>query len=797
MVTRFSVLFISLLVTTTLLAQSTIQGTVKDMDNQGVFFATVALYRTSDSTIVKANTSEEDGSFVLSGIMDGAYFLKVNMLGYADSEGKPLTFPTDHNKSVEVTLEEAITTLDEVVVKSRLPTIQQKSDRLIVNIENSLIGSSGSLLDALKNVPGMIVSSSGLQMAGQSNITILLNGRSTQYMNIQELLKDMPADNIKQVEVIHQPGAEFDASGTGPIINIILKKNNTLGTNGRATLRVEKDYKWLYWTGLSLNHYNKGLNINGYAGYSQKAVQESMDITRKVADDTYTQSSFTPNDASTFGTNLSLDWDINDKQRLGFAGQFWNSITDQVQTSTTNIDYQDNSLEDLSLATDNTRDGSWNYFALSPYYSIVFDTSAHKLDIDVNLFSMDSDATNTLLTQNVKDPSNFFAGKRFDQPGDTKIAAIKVDYSKPLSASFSLDAGLKYSIANLENNLGVFDETVEGMWIKNAEQSNLFTFEEDIKAAYMKLNFALAGWTGSMGLRWEDSYSLGKSVSLGTTLDRRINKLFPSFSLQRQIAGPIGASVAYSYRIDRPGYSSLNPFTTSLDPFTGFRGNPILIPALTHSMKLNLLWENYPFLTAEYKLINDPLVEVTEQNDETGETFLQTLNLNQQRLFNIQMFVPLEYILGNVPGYIGGILNYNEYDSEYLGQRFNPSRWTYTLFMRTGFTLPGKIRTEIVGSYVSGVLDGIVNLEHFYRMEISFGRKFLNDRLAIQIGIDDIPYRFRHGKIKYANMDIDILDSWYVREINLNIAYQFGNRFLKEKQLRKLSAEEEINRTQN
>ena len=133
--------------------------------------------------------------------------------------------------------------------KNKLPLLEQKADKLIVNVEDNNTNTSGSLLDVMKKVPGMIVVQDRLSMAGAGTPTILLNGKSTQYMDVQALLRDMPGDNIKKVEIIHQPGAEYEAAGSGPIITIILKKNSLFGTNGSITAGVGKGELWDYTTG--------------------------------------------------------------------------------------------------------------------------------------------------------------------------------------------------------------------------------------------------------------------------------------------------------------------------------------------------------------------------------------------------------------------------------------------------------------------------------------------------------------------------------------------------------------------
>ncbi len=775
-------------------AQNNISGVVTDSKNEGVFFATVILYATPNYQIVNSASTDENGVFMIENIRDGNYVFKVTMLGYKDSEGTELVFPKDHSRNLTIQMQDDVTNLSTVEVVAKVPLLEQKSDRLIVNVENSLVSSSGSMLDAMKIIPGVIVSQGNLSMIGQNGVTILINGKSTQYMDMQSLLAAMPAENIKRVELIHQPGAEFDASGTGAIINIILKHNKLSGTNGSVSVGLLKDYKWLPNSTFSISRYKGKMNMSGFLAYFSNASREKLDITRKIGTDIYTQNSLDPNDSKTYGANFSLDYNLTEKNRIGFAAQAWSGYNDKVQESNTEIDFASTGDKDISLLTQNAVDGFWSFTSINPYYSVYFDKPEHKFDFDINYFQVKSGNDSELATDNLLEPTNFFPGQRFEQPGETKILALKADYNKPVTDAVRIDFGAKYSSANLDNRLNIFHELNPGDWEGDISRSNHFLFDETMKAAYAKINYDKEEWSGTLGLRFEESYSKGESVTIEESIDRKISKLFPSFSLRRNLGNVFAVATAYSYRIDRPGYLDLNPFTTSLDPYTSLKGNPLLVPALTHSLRFNLIYENQPFFNIEYKNISDPMVEVTQQNDETGETFLNTVNLDKQQVFNAEFLFPLGFI-PSVSGYGGIIANYNKYDSEYLGEDFLRSRWTYGAFIRSDISLPFKLEGELGGSYFSGALNGILSLEHFYSVQVGLGRKFWDNKAQITLGFDDVFYRFRHGEIKYENMDISFVESWYAPKFKMRFTYRFGNRFLKRKASREMGAKEEIERT--
>lgn len=776
------------------IAQHSVSGTVKDDQDSPLFFATVALYELSDSTIVNAASTDIDGQFELTDIKDGEYFVEVSMIGFTAFR-RELIFPADAGIVIPMALAGDTQVLETVEVVGRTPLLEQKSDRLVVNLENSITSLNGTLLDAMKQVPGMIVINGNLSLAGQSNVTILLNGKSTKYMDIQSLLRDMPGDNIKKVEIIHQPGAEFEAEGSGPIINILLKKNSLMGTNGSATLSIGKGRFWEYNGNVTLSHYENNLNINGSLGYSRPSWQDQLFIDRRIGQDVYTQHTTAPVKPQSLVTSLSVDWDATDHQQLGLASRYINGRIPKVIENQTTIDFFDSAENDLRLSSLNNSDKKWNLLSVNPYYSYIFDAEGQRLDADISWIRYER-AEDSQITTEEFNVNEFYPEQKYDQTGITQIGAAKLDYTLPFSEALQLQLGTKYSFADLDNEIGSFFQTEEGIWEENLQQSNHYLFEEKIGAVYGKLDFNFGKWSGTAGLRYEDSQSEGYSVTLDSTINRHFRQFFPSFSLSNEVSNTLTATLAYSYRIDRPEYATLNPFLYYIDPFTFRRGNPLLTPALTHSMKFNLAYEGQPFFNVEYKLNENAMVEVTEQNDETGEASYTTINLDAYNVFSSSLYFPLDFI-PHLSGYGGVIAQHAQYESNYLDQVFDRSRWTFTAFLRTSFPLPWDMTGELSGWYNSGSQEGLLNSEWLYSVSGGIGKKFLDGKLKVNLSVEDIFNRFYYADIRYANMNANVRSTWDTPFVNLKLSYKFGNQHLKESEDREASASEELNRVNN
>ena len=238
-----------------LYSQNSISGKIVDKSEEPLPFANIVLYHADTDKVVTGAVSDDKGVYSFMDIPNGNYLLEVSVLGFKTQKSDSFTL-SDENQNVtySFTLEEEAQALNEVVVKSNRPIIRQTAEKLIVNLEQSEMVSS-NLQDVMKKVPGIIVTNGNITYGGQQGITILINGKTTEYMDISSLLRDLPADNISKVELVQQPGAEFDAEGSGPLINIILKKNVRLGTNGNLKLYTGYDNRPEYGVSGSIASY--------------------------------------------------------------------------------------------------------------------------------------------------------------------------------------------------------------------------------------------------------------------------------------------------------------------------------------------------------------------------------------------------------------------------------------------------------------------------------------------------------------------------------------------------------------
>lgn len=770
-------------------AQSSISGLISDASG-ALGFVNVVLHALPDSNIITVQSSDLNGKYSFVDLENGSYFIEGLMLSYEDLKSESFML-TDESIELDMVMIEKSNMLGTVEITAKVPLMEQRADKLVINVARSLTSVSGSLLDVMKKVPGMIVVNGKLRMPGNSNPTIYINGRSTQYLDMESLLREMPSDNIEKIEVITQPGAEYEAAGTGPIINIVLKNNKLYGTNGSVYVGGGKGETWKKSGGLNLSYRQGLLNLYGGVGYSNNKNNERFFLDRVIGDVDYGSENLTPYDPKTLRLNAGADYYIGDNQEVGISVKRTKSNGDRVQTNLSNII----SPIDEDVRNYNTRnevDRSWEFLSADAYYTIKLDTMGQKLEFDANISSFDNKKINLITSEEMNGRSNNFLDTRYNQPGETKFWVGQIDYTLPLSKSIELKTGGKYTDASIDNNFKS-EFFKDGIWNENTSESNHYLFDETISAAYAKLNMSFGDWNMTAGLRYEDSKSTGYSITLDSTTTRDINQLFPSASISKKVAGPISAALAYSYRINRPSYTTLNPFVLALDPLTSERGNTMLRPELTHSGKFTLTYEGQPFFNLEYRDTRDVMVYVTEQDDATGQASAQTVNLDQLNNYSGMIVLPFDMFLP-FSGYIGTIANYSSYDSDYLGERFDRSMLAFTSFVQMNFSLPWDVSLEASGWHQTGGQDGIIDYGQLFGTEIGVQKKFLDDKLSVNLSWSDPISRYWNGNLNYANMQATMQSTWEVNVVEARVSYKFGNQHLKKKAKRQGGASSVIRR---
>ncbi|MBL4593041.1 MAG: TonB-dependent receptor [Flavobacteriales bacterium] len=784
-ITPFLIIFISLN------AGAQISGRVIDAGNkEPIPFANAIAINVSDSSIVKASITDENGNYYLEKMNDGNYFIKIITLGYKDYYSEQIEFKKGTIMTVDCNTSVSSENLETFGVVAKVPFLEQQAGKMIVNVSEHITGVSGSMKDVMKKIPGILVVNNKISIAGNQNVTILIDGRPTQYLDMQTLMSELPAEDIDKIEVISQPDAGMEATGTGGVINIILKKNRLSGTNGALWTGYGYGELAKYSLGGSINHRKNKLNVFANGGYSYNTYVENLILERKVGNETYNQNTYQPSYPKTYRINGGFDYNLTEKQSLGLSLRHIQSYNNRTHENNTSIESLDTDTI-FTLKTYNTMEKKWYYNSANFYYNIDLDTNGKKLSFTTNYGSYDNQNSSTITTN--ADYNVIYPSQKNAEPGATDIYAAKLDLTLPFKKKIKLTSGLKFSYANVDSDLQAYIENNGNGFINNISLSNHFIFNEQIYAAYIMQNFNSKKISFNAGLRYEHSISEGYSVTIDSTNDRTISKLFPSAGVTIPISKKLGTNFAYSYRIQRPSYNTLNPFISYLDPYTFEKGNTNLKPELTHSGKFSLTFENQPFFNLEYNKTSDVLMFVTEQDDNSGVSFATTVNLNQLEKYGASLFFPLDFIKF-LEGYGGIITNYQKYDAPYLDAIYKKEKFNYTLFIEASSEITKTFKIEASAWYTSSNIEGIMESNSLYGVSFGAKKTFFENRLSVSASVDDLFYEYWTANIKYSNMDVDLESSWETRIFRINLVYRYGNRFLKKRKQQSNSAQEELNR---
>lgn len=772
----------------TAFGQYNINGKIIDEQNQALPYTNVILYKIGNEANPSGTITDENGNYQFENIKKGSYKITISSIGFKTEKIKE--FELNSNKTFNITLKEDNQTLDEVVVKSTRPVIKQTAEKLIVDLEKTEMLNS-NLQDVMRKVPGVLVTNNGITIAGKGGVRILINGKTTEYMDIDTLLRDFPADNIAKIEVVEQPGAEYEASGSGAIINIILKKNVRLGTHGSLTTWVGEDEGFEYGTRASIASYKNKLNWQTSISHSQPTWRDDLFLVRTVTDpvtlqkSVYDQTSISPYNPNNLSFSGNVDYYINDNNSFGIGGRWNKRTSDRITSSKTIIS---NTNDSNTIFSENNFDRERTNFNINPYYEYKSDTD--KLFIDFNYINYNNDNLNTLydLPQStIIEPS-----RRYIQNGKYTIKTYKADYSKSFSDNFKLSLGSKYAMINTDNDLQSFVENNTNGFHLEQNTSSQFLIDETIFAIYSKINATSGKWSFSGGLRYEDSNTDGTShfTKDGTPTTevkkRPISKLFPSASVSRKVTEKIGASLSYSYRIRRPSYNSLNSFQEFLDRFSAEEGNPNLKPAFTNNYQFNLTYEGQPFFTIGHSRTNDVIFDLIKQDG--SQIRQQAVNIEDYTNWNFRLFAPLSFIKG-LEGYTGFIVNKNSYNS--ILHDVNLSKWNMFWFIQASYKLPWDINFEMSGNYGTGALEGQIEVDWLAGLDFSFGKKFLDKKLKVNLGFNKMLNRGFNGNINYGNGSAKVESNGSRQNIQLRFVYSFGSKFGKKKSKRNSSRDEE------
>ena len=775
-----------------------IRGMVMNEKNEPMPYCNVLLLA-SDSTFVNGCVTQADGSFLMMGEEGVSYKLRASFIGYATA-----TQTIGSKNLIQLVPDNHL--LEDVVVtgQKQQPTIIQQAGKLIFNIENSISAQGTNAFEILKYTPGVTVidGSKTISINGQSNILVMLNGKQTymQPSEVIDLLKSTPSSNIKSIEVMTNATAQYDAAGSGGILNIVMKRERGAGYNMALNTGVAYWLNFKQNTEFSFNYNHQKINLYGNYGHNFGYNNLFYGGERKQSGKLFEAHSEDTDKRNTIAASLGLDYECSPNHQIGIqaSGNFLFGPGDIYTTNQVYDSYEKNHILYTLQSKSDYYHQSANRFHLNANYK--YEIPEERLltfDLDYSLFRGDSRINQpniyyspTNVIDSTMDYRNL--GKR-----NIHLYAITTHYKQILGRG-ELSAGIKFSNVKSENSFRLLDTTA-GKENIDINASNDFHYKESILSAYLMYDWNIADkWIFNIGGRMEYTHSNGHLYPLSGSYhtENQVSKdyvdFFPSASITYQINDNNTFSLSYGKRIDRPVYADLNPIDQPLDGLSSWKGNPFLEPQKTHRIGLQYQHKRTS-IGISYSQTSDYFVSVTDTLG-ANKTVVMPLNLGTQKYYGMSLSQTLQpssamsiHFSGRVY-YLDNQLAFNK------TRLYHRNRWAYGLMMQTSFPLFLGIHSEILGIYSSKRLGGATDvLGANYQVNIGFQKKFLNDRAIVKLSMSDIFWTSNWDNVnKFDGFESINYGYGETRLVRLNFTFKFGSN--KKNYSKESKIESEINR---
>ncbi|CAL2112329.1 Outer membrane receptor proteins, mostly Fe transport [Tenacibaculum sp. 190130A14a] len=767
-------------------SQVVYKGKVTNKNNEPVEFADVVLL--SDKGIYKGTVTNDKGTFEIVA-KEGTYTLRVSFLGYKDWSKKVNAVGTVEES---ITLLENSQELEAVQIEASKKVFKRTADRLVFDVKNSLIGkANGDMTELLSFTPGVFVNGETIQVFGKDGTLILINGRKTKLSgnSLTAFLKSLKATDIDRIEIIKNPPAKYDAEGNVALINIITKKKTIDFWNSNIGASYRQGHNALV-SGTGSFNYNKkkfffSTNvsyINGkWRGEERNKIFYPNNLWNQETNYTYETDLFT--------ANLSSEYRINSKWLIG--AQYVGSFNTPGNTSQGTIKVEQPSNSIAKINNTGVEEGERKLNGLN-FHSVINITPKRVINIDFDYFDFEREQGSIINT--IQTSGNSLS----DVTRITNNSLQKI-------SNFSSQVDVEYPIKNVALNFGgkvSFSETDNNVFITGGvgfDQETMFTYKEDIQALYASLSssFGLTQWSFKSGLRMERTETLSKEHVLDTEVRNDYVNFFPTVYVTYRPGQHHNFSLDYSKRINRPGFSALNPFRIYTSPFSYAEGNPNLRPVLSSNVTFGYLYKN--FFSAE--------IYTSQTENNSGQVAILDNDNLTQSITRLNYFDSFD---------VGLMLNYL-----YAKKTWWQSLATFQIYHSTS---DSKI-APITPASVTGIGGIIKTTNHFvldkkqktlvgfdftYRFPntskdivYNFEQYLLNafikynatNNLEVSLTVNNILREFNFNNRSTRNQTDAIYNGYYdTQYLKFSINYNFGNRKVR-KTNRKMSNVDEKNRT--
>ncbi|WP_071594887.1 outer membrane beta-barrel family protein [Pontibacter roseus] len=787
--------------------QATIAGKVLEGENKPMGYANVLLLQAADSSLVKGTLSDDTGAFLFEGVAVGRYKVVASMVGYGKSKGmEAVVAAADESIKLQpILLSQASTALKEVVIEGQKPLIEQHLDKTVMNVENSIVLAGSTALEVLEKAPGVVVDQNdNISMRGRQGVIVMIDGKQVPMSGAElaNMLRGMSANSVEKIELITNPSAKYDAAGNSGIIDIRLKRDKSLGTNGTISSSFGQGRYLKSNQGLQLNHRAKKFNVFGSYNYVYRKDYNELDIYRRFLEGgafigAYDQQNVFGFEANNHSARIGADYIVSPRTMVGVVANGFHFNIDRTTANRSDVINAQN-VRESSFVTDALVNHGRRNQGINLNLKHTLDSLGREITADVDYIAYQNTDVQDFTT-------NYYnlSGEQIQDPyllygtldGDLTIKSAKVDYKQPLRAiGGTMEAGLKSSLVKADNDLEFFDRSNGGN-VPDMDKSNHFIYEENINAAYLNANKKWEKASVQLGLRLENTIANGLQLTDGQEFDRNYTQLFPSAFLGYTLSKKHDLGVSLSRRINRPSYNQLNPFKNFLDPSTYSAGNPFLKPELSYSFELTHTFDQRIVTKLSYSHTTDVMLQVLSPAEEGEKLVVQTFrNLAELDYYGLTMTVP--FSIGNWFNSVNnGTFYYGLYKGFLAETELRNGIPTFNLNSNNTIKLPNDWSAELVGTYRSKEVYGFLDVDPIWFVSAGVQKQFWDKKASVKLNVTDAFYTNKvRGYTELARYTENFYQRRDTQVATVSFNYRFGQAQSAPSRRRTGGAEEEKNR---
>ena len=641
-----------------------------------------------------------------------------------------------------------VVVLQEATVTGRVPPVERKRDRTIINVEASPANTGSTVLEVLERSPGVTVDrNGGISLNGKPGVLVMIDDKPT-YLSgddLNNLLSSMNAAQVAKIELISNPPARYDAAGNAGIINIKTKKNSNQGFNGSFTTSYAQGVYPKSNNSLVLN-YKKG-RINTFFNYSINDVQylNNLYAYRQYYDDDKKVIGILQQPAYFSGTVMNntaktgLDYSPSANTTVGLA---LTGVDIHRSGSTTgHANWLDGAGNiDSSILTKTTPVNSFKNGAINLNARQALAKNMElRMDLDYLHYQMlgKQSFDNQLL-----EPGGYDSVFRSSIPTTIDIYSGKLDASAAVGGRATLQAGVKLSSSHTDN-AATYQNLENQQWVVDESRSNHFVYQENIQAAYASIEGKYHIFSYQAGLRYEHTAytarQFGNSLQQDSTVSRNYGSFFPSGYLSYPIDSLQSLTLTVGRRTDRPPFQSLNPFLYIINKYTYQSGNPYLLPQYTWNFELTHQYGELLATTLSYSRLTNYFSQLF-LSDSTGTILFYTQgnvgtvnNLGVSENVNVR---PLRWWMVQV----GAVFNHKQFRG-FNGNSYTSSISQVTVNMNNQFSFGKGYAAELSGFYTTRARNDIQELLYpTGQASMGMSKTVLKKKGTVKVSFRDLFY---------------------------------------------------------